>query len=106
MISLTSPTVIHNGKVEHSEPASSQYEQRIRVLEHYVQLLIVRTSMGDYWAEGLHDVANLLAALPFPTGEFSSVKRHLQNAVDYCQQEEFGAATFELRVVRGHLQRL
>jgi hypothetical protein len=106
MVSPTSSTINYNGRAADNAPALSQYEQRMRVLELYVQLLIIRTSMGDYWPEGLQDVANLLASLPLPTGEFSSVRRHLQNAVVYCQQEEFGAATFELRALRGRLQRL
>jgi hypothetical protein len=78
----------------------------MRVLELTVQLLIARTSMSDYWAEGLKDVGNLLAALPIATVEFANANRHLQNAVGYCQQQEFGAATFELRALRGRLQRL
>jgi hypothetical protein len=96
----------HNGKVIHRTIALSPYQQRMRVLELTVQLLIARTSMGDYWAEGLRDVAKLLAALPIPTAEFASATRHLQNAVSYCQENEFGAATFELRALRGYLQRL
>ena len=106
MNSHPSSTVTHNGKVERSTPVLSQYEQRMRVLELSVQLLIVRTSIGDYWSEGLQDAGNLLAALPLPTAEFASANRHLQNAIGYCQQEEFGAATFELRALRGQLQRL
>jgi len=98
--------VICNGRVPNSAPALSRQEQRLRVLELYVQLLIARTSMGIYWPEGLKDVANLVAALPLRTGDFTPLTRHLQNAVVYCQQKEFGAATFELRALRSHLQRL
>jgi hypothetical protein len=78
----------------------------MRLLELTVQLLIARVSMGDYWADGLEDARNLLAALPIPTPEFAKANRHLQNAIGYCIQVEFGAATFELRALRGHLQRL
>ena len=106
MISQLPATENHNGKVEHNTIALSQYQQRVRVLELTVQLLIARTSIGDYWAEGLRDVGKLLVALPIPTAEFLSATRHLQNAVSYCQESEFGAATFELRALRGYLQRL
>jgi hypothetical protein len=95
-----------NGQVEHHSPVLSQYEQRMRILELTVQLLIARTSVGDYWAEGLKDTGNLLAALPIPTAVFAVANRNLQNAVGYCQQAEYGAATFELRALRGQLQRL
>ncbi len=106
MISQSTRLVTHNGELQHGTPVLSQFEQRLRVLELTVQLLIARTSTGDYWAEGLRDVGDLLAALPIPTAEFALANRHLQNAVGYCQQEEFGAATFELRALRGQLQRL
>ena len=76
------------------------------VLELTLQLLIIRTTMSDYWPEGLRDVGKLLAALPLQTTEFTAATSHLLNAVDYCQRNEFGAATFELRRLRGQLQRL
>jgi hypothetical protein len=106
MISQPALAMNHNGKTEHSAIALSPYQQRMRVLELTVQLLIARTIMGDYWAVGLRDVGKLLAALPMPTAELMSATRHLQNAVNYCQEGEFGAATYELRALRGHLQRL
>jgi hypothetical protein len=106
MISLATRIVSNDGPVEQPSQALSQYEQRMRVLEITVQLLIARIGMSDYWADGFKDVGNLLSALPIPTGSFAKTNRHLQNAVAYCQQEEFGAATFELRALRGHLQRL
>ena len=106
MNSQTSDTVLDYSEVDRLTPELSAYEQRLRVLEHYVQLLIIRTSMGEYWIEGLQDVGNHFAAFPLATVEYSSVNRHLQNAAEYCKQAEFGAATFELRILRGHLQRL
>jgi hypothetical protein len=47
----------------------------------------------------------LLSTLSIPRDELESATRHLQNAISYCQENEFGAATFELRALRGHLQR-
>jgi hypothetical protein len=106
MVCQSSCTVVANGIIGLSAPVLSEYEQRIRVLETYVQLLIVRTSLGDYWPDGLHDVRKLLTALPLRMNQFSTMSRHLHNAADYCRQKEFGAASFELRTLRGHLQRL
>ena len=105
MMFSQSITVEHNGKTQHATVALSQYEQRMRVLELTVQLLIARTSMGDFWIEGLREVGKLLQTLPLPTAEFEAAVRHLENAIGYCQEKEFGAATFELRALRGHLQR-
>jgi hypothetical protein len=106
MILQPSGIATHNGKVQQPAPALSQCEQRMRLLEITVQLLIARTSMGDYWPEGFRDAGDLLAALPLPTAAFASATRHLQNATAYSQQGEFGAATFELRALRGQLGRL
>jgi hypothetical protein len=106
MISQPSTKVAFDGRVEYYVADLSQCEQLMRVLELTVQLLIMRTSLGDHWAEGLREAANLLAAMPLPTEEFVSANKHLQNARSYSQQREFGAAAFELRALRGQLQRL
>jgi hypothetical protein len=84
----------------------SEAERRQRVLELSVELLIVRTDIGETWTEGFADVGVFLEAVPLATAEFRSAKSHLKNARNYCRVQEFGAATFELRVVRGILQRL
>jgi hypothetical protein len=96
----------HNGKVRPNRPLLSECEQRTRVLELTVELLIARCSLADYWVEGFQDAARLLAAVPLTTADFGSASGHLQNAIAYCQQQEFGAAVFELRATRGRLQRL
>ena len=93
-------------QTEHLLPDLSAYDQRMRVLELTVQLLIARTNSGDYWPEGIHDVEHLLGAIPIPTMEFVAANGHLHNALSYCEQEEFGAATFELRALRGQLNRI
>jgi hypothetical protein len=84
----------------------SEPEQRLRVLELSVSLLIARTKLGEFWTEGFRDATRFLEAVPLTTAEFAAAKRHLKNAFDYCELQEFGAATFEQRIVRGILQRL
>jgi hypothetical protein len=105
---LTQPEskATRNGKAVPGMPRLSKCEQRLRVLDLTVELLIARTSIGDYWAEGFQDAANLLGAIPLPTADFAAADRRLQNAIGYCQQEEFGAAAFELRALRGLLQKI
>ena len=97
---------IHNGKLPRGVPVVSEFEQRMRVLELNVELLIARTNMSDFWMAGFLECGNLLASLPLPTLEFVSANRHLENAIGYCRQREFGAGAFELRALRGRLQRL
>ena len=84
----------------------SEAEQQLRVLNLSVALLIARTEFGEVWTEGFADVAVLLQAEPLATAEFRSATNHLQNALRYCHFQEFGAAAFELRVVRGILQKV
>ena len=84
----------------------SEAERRLRVLELSVGLLTARTENGETWTEGFTDVGVFLEAVPLATAEFRTAKSHLDNALAYCLAQEFGAATFELRVVRGLLQKL
>jgi hypothetical protein len=106
MVSLAARIVSENCRGEQPLPFLSEYDHRLRVLEYTVQLLIARVNTSDFWADGFKDVKDLLAAVPIPTVTFAKTNRHLQNGLTYCQQEEFGAAAFELRTLRGHLQRL
>jgi hypothetical protein len=101
-----SNTLDGNGKVGIYAHVLSEFEKRLRVLEMSVSLLIARTRTGDFWADGFQDVAKLLETVPLTTSEFRSAKRHLQNAYAYSCERECGAAAFELRIIRGMLQRL
>ena len=91
---------------EQSSAGLSRFQQVVRVLDLTVDLLIARTSMGDFWSAGFQDAEQYLGALPLPSPDFAKARRHLQNAAAYCEQIEFGAAAFELRSLRGQLQRL
>ncbi|MGD9637301.1 MAG: hypothetical protein AB7G28_18880 [Pirellulales bacterium] len=86
--------------------ALAEWQQRQRALELSVGLLIVRTELGEVWTEGFAEATRFLEAMPLATAEFRSAQSHLQNAREYCDLREFGAATFELRVVRGILEKL
>jgi len=86
--------------------ALSESERRQRLLELSVGLLIARAEAGETWTEGFDYVEEFLETLPLATAEYRLAKSHLQNALDYCRVLEFGGATFELRVVRGMLQKI
>ena len=101
MIAQQSPMNAHNGEFDHTRSFLSKYEQRMRVFDLTVALLIARAGMADFWAEGFQDASKLLAAMSLPTAEFTSANWNLQNAIGYCQREEFGAAAFELRACAG-----
>jgi len=104
-------TVIRNGKlvprkVDRPKPSPTTYDGRLRVLDLTVELLIARTLMGNVWADGFRDAGYLLASAPLTADDFAAASRHLENAIDYCREKEFGAAAFELRALRGILQRI
>ena len=86
--------------------APSKRLQQLRVLDLTVELLIARTSMGDYWGEGFRDARVLLERVFFPTADANKANHRLRNAVAYCGKQEFGGAAFELRALRGLLQRM
>lgn len=89
----------------HSQPAPIR-QQELRIFDLTVELLIARAIVGDFWVAGFNDAAALLASLPLTTGDFATANRHLQNAAAYCKLKEVGAATFELRSLRGYSQGL
>src|SRR6478609_7854202 len=84
VIAQTSFLATECDQVEQCTFVLSQYEQRMRILELTVQLLIARTSAGQYWSEGLKDAEELLTALPIQSAEFECIYRHLENAIGYC----------------------
>jgi hypothetical protein len=106
MLAQQSAPVLQNGSVRYPTPMLTRTEQQLRVLELTVELLIARASLGDCWVYGFQNAAELLDAAPFPFGDHASALRHLQNALAYCRQHEFGAAAFELRSLRGLLMRI
>jgi hypothetical protein len=106
MIAPPTSRTTHFAQAEGLNGRLIEYQQRMRVLDLTIDLLIARTSLRDYWAEGFEDAGRLLASTGLPTAEFAHANRCLQNAADYSQEEEFGAAAFELRALRSQLQRL
>jgi hypothetical protein len=104
-------TSTHNGataRVNVLRPADgvSRRHLKMQVLDLLVELLIARSRLAEYWPAGFKDVRSLLAAIPLPTVDYAAACRHVQNAVQYAELHEFGAAAFELRALRGQLQKL
>ncbi len=106
MFAQTAVSVSANHHVERQPPSLPNYQQALRIFDLTVELLIARVTIGQYWVAGFNDAAALLASLPLTISDFATANRHLQNAAAYCKQKEGGAATFELRSLRGFSQRL
>lgn len=86
--------------------AATEISQRLRLIELCVEVLIRQTKIGKFWVEGYKETTSVLETLPIASDEFDLARLRLKNALDYCQQGEFGAAAFELRLLRGRLQSL
>jgi hypothetical protein len=85
---------------------ASEFQQRLRLIELCVELLMCQTKVGVVWSEGYQEAMRHLETLPLATNEYNLTKQHMQNALNYCHCREFAAAAIELRMVRGHLQRI
>jgi hypothetical protein len=91
------------GTLGHAEIES---DDRLRLIELTIEILIAQARIGRLWSEGYREVRGILEAIPLPVSEFAACVLHLDNALRYCNQTEFGAAAFELRMLRGILQKL
>jgi hypothetical protein len=87
-------------------PSPCEAVQRVLLAELSVQLLIEQAKTGRLWRQGYAETTRLLEAVPLAAAEFDLAKRRLRNAVVYSQKGEFGAASFELRMLRRCLEKL
>lgn len=102
-----SPVLIENAR----SPGITHYvlseaEQRLRLLERRVGHLISHIQDGEFREDVFSEVTHLLEVILLPAHDFTLARQHLQNSSYYCQLGEFGASAFELRIVRGILQRI
>jgi hypothetical protein len=86
--------------------AATEISERLRLIELCVEVLIRQTKIGRIWVEGFEETRSLLETLPLTFDEFNLSRLRLKNALDFSQAGEFGAAAFELRLLRGRLQSL
>ena len=50
------------------------------------------------------EAETLMSALPIAAGDFSTARCRLRNALQYYEGGESGAASYELRLLAGHLK--
>jgi hypothetical protein len=61
---------------------------------------LIANSHNSYALERLNELSDLLNALPLSTAEFDVRRARIANAIRYSQSGEYGAAQFELRMLR------
>ncbi|MBV9125169.1 MAG: hypothetical protein JO112_17575 [Planctomycetes bacterium] len=71
-----------------------------------IELLLQEISRGCIVADRWETVFQALQALPWPKAEFGLALNRLTNARTYLEKGETGAADFELRLLRGLVQRM
>jgi hypothetical protein len=78
--------------------------RRLRPLELIIEVLLAQAKIGKLWIEGYLEAAELPKALHLSKEVCEFITSHFNNALRYCRLGEFGAAAFELRMIRGRLQ--
>jgi hypothetical protein len=91
--------------IDSSSPfdAPSEIAQRQRLIGGCIDVMIGQTKIGQTWVEGYKEIARLLETVPLGSNDFNLAKLRLKHALDYCKRGEYGAAAFELRLIRTHL---
>lgn len=73
------------------------------LMDRTVDQLIEEAKREELWPELYERGQRVLEGLPLPTGGHQRARGRLCNALSYSRSGEFGAAAFELRMLRGQL---
>ena len=75
----------------------------LALMDRTLDLLIEMTKTGEHWPELYIRGRKVLESLPLATTEFAVASQRLKNAREYATKQDFGAAAFELRMLRSQL---
>jgi hypothetical protein len=73
------------------------------LMDRLVDLLIEKAKVGLHWPDLYSHAEQVLNQMDGSTNDHRSVFRRLKNARRYASASEYGAAMFELRMMRSHL---
>ena len=77
---------------------------RFKVVRDEVKSLVDVTGRRCVSSRELAQIAEFLETLPLTTERFSLARQRLRNAQRYLESAEFGAASYELRLLDGILR--
>ena len=77
---------------------------RLVLMNQLIHLLIEQATARQTWPQVYRRALRVLDTVPMGTADYDLAVRRLSNALTYSSREEFGAATFELRMLRGQLK--
>lgn len=73
------------------------------LMDRVIDLLVQKTMLRVHWPEVYAQAERLLQTTPIPTAQRRVAFRRIQNAKSYAIEGEFGAAAYELRMLRPQL---
>ena len=86
-----------------SELPQTDAAARYREAECCVLRLAAATANDQARIAEFIEAETLMSALPIAAGEFATARCRLRNALEYYENGESGAASYELRLLAGHL---
>jgi hypothetical protein len=98
-----SESAIDRQLVSDTAPNVESYSGRQVLMDRTIDLLIEMAKAKEMWPDVFEQGLKVLKSLPLAAGEFLLAKRRLHIALNYAFVREFGAAAFELRLLRSQL---
>lgn len=77
--------------------------QRQLLIDRVIDLLVQKAMLRIHWPEVYAQAERLLQSFPLPAAQRRTAFRRMQNAKSYAVAGEFGAAAYELRMLRTQL---
>jgi len=102
---LSELTSAHPGLRSAERGIVNDIDLRLRRMCHLIDDLIHQAELGRIVVDDYADATNAIETLPLATDEFQLARLRLGNSFTYCRKREFGAAVFEMRLLRNQLLR-
>jgi len=85
------------------QPKSPEFSEIREAIRRQISAFIERNGDDKADTEEIEPIARFLECLPLATSEFDLARARLRNAYRYIRSNEIGAASYELRLLRGQL---
>ena len=94
------------GPLVNGQHEAKKAVNRYVLMNRVVDLMIEKTKLHEFWPELYPRASQVLSILPLSKPEYVVASSRLKNALQYAMACEYGAATLELRMLRGQLNAL
>ena len=103
---MSAAKAVNNAERQVSSPCMAVVQETLNSMIRVANDLGFNLSHGGDHGGAFEEIRCILEALPLSIGEFAVAKNHLKNAIDYLQEQEQGAALFELRMLMAQVAHL